>query len=91
LTALPRQDGNPNGTIKAYEILVSEDGKSWGEPVARGEFSPGPVLKTVRFAQPVEARFLKLRALSGHANGPWASLAELKLVAPDHESTTVAR
>ena len=31
---VPRQEGN-NGLIKDYEVYVSEDGKNWGQPVAR--------------------------------------------------------
>jgi hypothetical protein len=83
ITALPRQDGNPNGSITGYEVFASSDGVQWGNPVARGEFSAGASLKTVRFAAPVTAWFLKLRALSGHANGPWASLAELGVLVPE--------
>ncbi len=80
LTALPRQDGNRNGWIKAYEVLVSMDGQVWGQPVARGEFSADDELKTIRFSPAVETRYLKLRALSGYAKGPYASLAELDLL-----------
>jgi hypothetical protein len=86
ITALPRQDDNRNGWIKGFEIFASTDPEHWGSPVAQGEFPAGATQKTVTFATPVTARFLKLRALSGHANGPWASLAELGvlLAEPPH-------
>ncbi|HEV2210534.1 MAG TPA: discoidin domain-containing protein [Verrucomicrobiae bacterium] len=75
-TALPRQDGNHNGWIKDYAFYVSEDGQSWGEPVAHGVFSADARLKQVQLPRPVMARFVRFEALSGYANGPWASLAE---------------
>lgn len=82
-SALPRQDGNPHGWIKNYEFYVSQDGQDWGNPVAQGTFSKDAALKTVHFAAPVEAKFVKLVALSGYADGPWASLAEFRLI-PAH-------
>lgn len=75
-TMLPRQDNNRNGWIKDYAVFASADGQSWGEPVAKGTFAGNAELKTVPIAPPATARFLKLVALSGHASGPWASVAE---------------
>ena len=82
-TVLPRQDGNRNGWIKKYVLYVSQDGSHWGEPVATGTFPANDQLHTVKFATPVTARFVKLVALNGHADGPWASLAEFNLLKPD--------
>ena len=79
-TALPRQDDNQNGWIKDYAFYVSADGKTWGDPVAKGVFVRDAKLKTVKFAAPVTAKFVKLVALSGYADGPWASLAEFNVV-----------
>jgi hypothetical protein len=79
-TALPRQDNNRNGWIKDYAFFVSDDGKSWGEPVAKGAFPANDQLKTATFKEPVRARFVRLVALSGHAAGPYASLAELDIL-----------
>jgi hypothetical protein len=79
-TALPRQDGNQNGWIKDFEFYASSDGVNWGAPVAKGVFSNNEKLKTIKFAAPVSARFVKLVALGGYADGPWASLAEFDLV-----------
>src|SRR5207245_96032 len=33
---VPRQDGNPNGTIADYQFSVSVDGTTWGPAVAAG-------------------------------------------------------
>ena len=85
ITTLPRQDGNPNGWIKGYEVFVSLDGKEWGQPIAQGDFARDASLKTVKFPAPATAQFIKLRALTGHTDGPWASLAELNLLPGDEK------
>jgi hypothetical protein len=81
LAILPRQDGNPNGTIKEYACYASADGSNWGEPVAKGTLAAGAARKTIEFAQPREARFVRLVALSSAKDGPFASIAELELLA----------
>jgi hypothetical protein len=81
ITCLPRQDGNRNGWIKEWAVHVSADGRDWGAPVATGAFTCNADLQTVRFARPVETRFLKLAALAGFdAEKPFASLAELNVI-----------
>jgi hypothetical protein len=77
---LPRQDHNRNGWIKDYEFFVSADGQNWGEAVARGTFPALETEQQIMFAKPRLARYVRFVALSGHANGPWASLAELDVV-----------
>lgn len=79
-TALPRQDGNQNGWIKEFAFYTSNDGTNWGGPVIKGVFPYDDKLKTVKFTAPVTARFVKLTALSGYADGPWASLAEFNVI-----------
>jgi hypothetical protein len=80
LSVLPRQDGNPNGTVKDYACYVSLDGTRWGEPVAQGTLAADAKLKTIEFVRPQEARFVRLAALSGTTGGPWTSIAELELL-----------
>jgi hypothetical protein len=81
LTCLPRQDGNRNGWIKDYAVYASADGKEWGAPVAKGAFKRGAELQTIKFAQPVETKFLKFVAVSASdGKQPFASLAELDLL-----------
>lgn len=77
ITTLPRQDRNPNGWIKTCAVYLSADGQNWGEPVATGAFANDAKLKTMAFAQPQPARFLRLVVTSGHGNGPYGSLAEM--------------
>jgi YVTN family beta-propeller protein len=40
LKYLPRQDGRTNGTIARFQVFLSADGVTWGEPVASGDFTP---------------------------------------------------
>ena len=80
IAILPRQDGNPNGQIKDYACYASGDGKEWGEAVATGSLGKDPKRKTIRFARPVEARYVRLVALSSVTGGPWTSIAELELL-----------
>jgi len=81
IACLPRQDGMSNGWIKYYAVYVSADGKCWGEPVAKGAFNCDANLKTVKFARPVETKFLRFVALdSFDPSKPYASLAEFNII-----------
>ena len=78
--ALPRQDGNHNGWIKDYEIYLSADGQTWGQSVAKGSFPDDARQKQIDLSAPVQARYIRFVALSGHTDGPWASLAEFSII-----------
>jgi len=79
-SVLPRQDGNPNGWIKDYAFYVSLNDRDWGEPASRGAFAADKSLKTVKFNQPVTARYVRLVALSAFNQQPFASLAEFDVI-----------
>lgn len=78
-TYLPRQDSG-NGNIKKYNIQVSNDGKTWGKPVAEGEFENNRKEKTILLATPVKARFIRLTALSEQHGQDFATGAEFKVL-----------
>jgi hypothetical protein len=78
-TYVPRKDGF-NGFVAQYEFYASDDGKTWGMPVAKGFFSRTADEKTVLLAQPCTARYVRFVALRGFEGQKWASMAELKLV-----------
>lgn len=81
ITCLPRQDANLNSAVKDYAVFTSTDGEKWGEPVATGAFPENAELHSVKFAKPVNARFLKLVAKSSFgAAVPFVSLAELDVI-----------
>jgi len=67
--------------IKDYEIYVSQDGKNWGSPIAKGTFPDGSKQQRVDFAQPVRARYIRFKALSSQNGQDFASAAEFKLIA----------
>ena len=77
---LPRQDGSPNGNIKGYKVLVSQDGKSWGEAVCEGEFENNSKEKKVLFQKPIKARYLRFTALSSQNGADFASGAEFSVL-----------
>lgn len=76
----PRSSGG-NGRVKDYEIYVSRDGKTWGEPVAKGAFKNGSAPQRVMFATPVKARYIRFKALSEQSGQEYASGAEFSLIA----------
>ncbi|HQG49158.1 MAG TPA: discoidin domain-containing protein, partial [Sedimentisphaerales bacterium] len=79
LTVLPRQDMT-NGRIARFELYASVVGKPWGEPIASGQWPNDAQLKTIRLEEPVEARFLKLVALSEVQGRPFAAVAEVDIL-----------
>ena len=79
-TYLPRQD-SPNGNIKNYRLQVSDDAKTWSEPVAKGAFANDNKLKRVMLDKPVKARYIRFTALSSQAGNDFASGAELGILA----------
>lgn len=79
-TYLARQDSSLNGCIKDYEIYVSNDNKTWGEPVVKGSFEKTAKLQKVMFGKPVKARYVRLRALNEQSGQDYASGAEFTLV-----------
>ena len=77
----PRQDYNYNGIIRDYELYFSNDGKTWGAPVAKGAFDGSTTPQTVKFVRPAKGRYVLFKALATFDGGNLASMAELDLVA----------
>jgi len=69
-----------NGRVRDYEIFLSEDGKTWGEPAAKGQFRGRSLEHTVRLPSPVTARFMRFVALSEVSGQAYASVAELSII-----------
>jgi len=79
---LPRQDHNDNGKIKQYEFYVSSDGNAW-TLVSSGVLMSMPgdqSQKTVTFTA-TQGQYVRLRELTEINGGPFASMAELNLLA----------
>ena len=80
-TYLSRQDGNQNGMVKAYEVYLSTDGKTWGNAVATGEFKNTTALQEATLKTPTPGRYLKFVAKSEINNNKWTSAAEVGIKA----------
>ena len=79
---LPRQDGSSYGDIRDYEFYVSADGSNWGSPVTSGTLitsTTDAAEKLVTFPV-VNARYVRLRALTEVSGNPWAVAAELNVL-----------
>ncbi|MGH3858535.1 discoidin domain-containing protein [Actinokineospora sp.] len=75
----PRLGALRNGTIGSYQVRVSADGVTWGNPVASGVWADNEAEKTATFP-PTTGRYVRLTALSEAGNrGQWSSAAELNL------------
>ena len=79
LRVLPRQDMS-NGWIADYEVYVSNDLKNWGPAVKKGRFAAGGKWQVVKFARPVEGKYVKFVALSSFEKHAYASMAELEVM-----------
>ncbi|TLX73075.1 T9SS type A sorting domain-containing protein [Labilibacter sediminis] len=75
---LPRQNGTENGTIKDYELYISEDINNWGTAVATGSFARNTTEKSVTFSA-VSGRYFKFVANSEINGNFFASAAELRM------------
>jgi HEAT repeat protein len=80
LTYYPRQDSE-NGRVKEFEIYGSQDGKNWGEPLAKGVWENDALPKTA-FIPRATAAFIKLRGLSEVSGQPFMSAAEIEVLVP---------
>ncbi|WP_432838107.1 discoidin domain-containing protein [Dactylosporangium sp. CA-092794] len=75
--AVPRPVGANAGSVGRFEVYVSTDGTTWGDPVAAGTLADVTSAQRIRFAER-PARHLKVVALSEAGNrGPWTAVAEL--------------
>jgi hypothetical protein len=79
---LPRQDGAENGKIKQYEFYVSSDGNNW-TLVSSGVLMTTLGDKSQKFGafNATPAQFVRLREITEINGNPWATMAELNLLA----------
>ena len=77
-----REDGD-NGRVDEYEVFLSTDGQTWGQPVAHGHFHNDATEQTVTWPKPVEARFVKFVPVSEVHGQEFSSVAELDLLFVD--------
>jgi len=70
-----RNDGR--GAPKRYEAYASDDGKSWGDPVAAGEFGRFANRFVILLKKRTKARFIRLVFLSGFRGLHFSAVAEV--------------
>lgn len=75
----PRQD-QANGRIRHYEFFVSADGKTWGQPVSKGEFPDTAREQVVILPAPAEGRYLRIVALDEWTGKPYTTISEIKVI-----------
>ena len=80
-TYLARQDGNQNGMVKAYEIYLSTDGKTWGTAAVTGEFKNTTAQQVAKLKTATAARYIKFVAKSEDQRQAWTSAAEIGIQA----------
>jgi beta-galactosidase len=80
-TYTARTDGNANGMVKAYEVYLSLDGKTWGNPVATGEFKNTTAMQIAKLKTATAGRYLKFVAKSEVNNNAWTSASEIGIQA----------
>ncbi|SPT52612.1 Sialidase precursor [Actinomyces bovis] len=69
--------GVSNGWLADYKVYVSDDGKTWGEPVATGRLKSQAEPQTIAFD--AQGQYVKLEGLSSVNDRPNMSAAEIGL------------
>ncbi|WCC79320.1 endo-alpha-N-acetylgalactosaminidase family protein [Cutibacterium equinum] len=70
-----------NGRAKGYQVYVSTDGKTWGDPVASGDFADVTTPQVIEFAKPVPGPFVKLVETSSQNGAQFGGAGEIRLSA----------
>ena len=76
---LARQDAGWNGALADCEFYVSSSATDFKTPAVKAAFKRVKTAQDVT-CKPVRGRFVLLRTLSAHGDGPWASISELGVV-----------
>ncbi len=79
LRYLPRQDRSTNGQVTDYRVYVSNDGKTWGDPITTGTL-PNTKLEQSISVPATLARYIRFVAMSEINNNRFASIAELNVI-----------
>jgi len=81
ITYTARTDGNANGMVKAYEVYLSLDGKTWGSAAVSGEFKNTTAMQIAKLSTAKKGRYLKFVAKSEINNNAWTSASEIGIQA----------
>ncbi|MGI9496671.1 MAG: sulfatase-like hydrolase/transferase [Mariniblastus sp.] len=78
---LARQDGGWNGTFANTEFSISDTPDSFPSSQLNATFKKTNLVQSADLKSPVLGRFIKIKILSEVNQGPWASAAELGVIA----------
>ena len=73
----------PNGRVLSYEVSLSDDGKTWSSPVAKGKLRSNETDQhDIEFKAPADVRFIKLVVTDAVSAGgqPIAAIGELDVL-----------
>jgi mono/diheme cytochrome c family protein len=68
-----------NDYPRKYEVTISDDGKTWSKPLAKGNGNSGST--NIAFGKPVKTKFVRINQ-NGQAKGTYWSIHELNLLQP---------
>lgn len=68
------------GCVSDYEVFLSDDGKEWGKPVAKGKLQNMPQWQPITFAEPRQSRYIRFVARSSYAHEQFIAVAELDAI-----------
>ena len=74
VTGIILDAGTPDDYPRGYQVYVSADGKSWGQPIVTGRGTRNPT--EIVFPKAVRARHIKI-VQTGRSSRSWWSIAEL--------------
>ncbi len=84
---IPRQDSYTTGMIKDYQLFLSNNPNSWGQPVATGTWESNHEAKIISFKE-TNARYFKLVALSEVKGRKVITAANLRFWNNDFKAST---
>src|SRR5690606_4545922 len=76
---LPRQDGQKEGMVTKFTLLISDNNKDW-QPYREGEFSniqANPIEQVIYFGEPLQTKYIKF--VSDESVGQLFTAAEITL------------
>jgi len=79
---LARQDTGWNGAFAKTEFYVSDSPDNFDKPAVTATFKKQRTPQTADCKKPARGRYVLVRILSEVNNGPWASAADIAVVAP---------
>jgi beta-galactosidase len=72
-----RRGGNENGSLRDYDVHVSENGQSWGGAVASGTLGRTEARQAIQLSRLITARYLKLVARNTYWREGFVSISEI--------------